>query len=93
MKQDINVIIPFSQWEQTGSEENPKSRLLAGIIINGLHLHLEAIQVHNDGSGQKAVDVMFEDQVSNYQNIQDTEFTTINHEGRDYIIVATPYGD
>ena len=89
----MNITIPFEQWEQTGSEEDITSRLLSGITINGLPLHVEAIAIDPDDDIQKAADPTFEDDVERYQSIQDTNFRTTEINGRQYIIVATPHGD
>jgi hypothetical protein len=41
----FTMSIPRVSWEETGPEEDPKARLHTHIRINGLDMHLEAIEV------------------------------------------------
>lgn len=92
--QSYALNIPFEQWEQTGSEEDITSRLLApSVVICGLPVHVEAFAVVEDAEGiQCAADPMFRDEVTTLQDMQDTAFRTVEMNGREYIIVATPHG-
>lgn len=97
----FNFQVPDHAWEQTGCGDDLETRLLATISINGTHMHLEAIQVkkvtttrgNHDYTMQVAVDEQLEDDVEGYQRIQGTEFSTTTINGREYIFVATPFGD
>ncbi len=89
-----SIIIPHKAWDLTGDEDDPSSRLYASIEINGLAMHVEAHAVKNDKDGnQVAANPYFQREVENYQNAQDTGFTTIRMRGRNYIIVCTPFGN
>lgn len=41
----FTMFIPEDAWEKTGPTEDPRARLQTHIRINGLDMHLEAIQV------------------------------------------------
>lgn len=107
MDKAISFTIPDSAWEKTGQlgdgeptdpGDIPESRLLAHIKVNGCSLHLEAIQVTEkpvsgrEWGEQVAANDYFADDVSRYQDMQETGFQTVEIMGREYIIVATPYG-
>lgn len=81
-------------WEPTGSDENPQSRLLSTLYISGYPLHVEAYEVRRDEQvGQTTADKMFEDDLNHYYAATCLEgrFDTIMINGREYIIVATPF--
>jgi len=94
----MQLTIPESDWEKTGSEEDPASRLYyTGMSINGLSMHVEAIAViekdeQHDYGEQTAADIMFEDEVGTLQDMCDTAFQTTTINGREYVLVATPHG-
>jgi|GEM_PF-1919707 hypothetical protein len=88
--------IPVGEWAETGPAENPKSRLTAHIRINGLDMHLEAIEVTEK---MKAGDIY---QVPKYTELEDdfnhlvdysgvAPFATIKIGRRYYCLVATPF--
>lgn len=100
-----SITIPDAAWERTGqidddestreSDDTLESRLLTTIHINGLAMHLEAIQVVNDEEPhpQEASNSAFEEDLQSYQDIQDCSFQTTEIMGREYVLVATPHGD
>ena len=82
-------------WQETGEEAiDPRARLRATIQIGPVPMHLEAIAVIEDPeSGQISAPGSFrEDDLEILQSMMDTAFTTINIDGRDYVLVATPFG-
>ncbi|MCO5730115.1 hypothetical protein [Rhizobium sp. SSA_523] len=83
------------QWDDTGADTDPRARLLAHINIGGLDMHLEAWAVHRDDEGVQHADPtsMRRDDFDSLCTMMDTTFTTIDIGGRDYILIATPYGD
>ena len=83
-----------SYWEPVSFlEENPElpSQLHAKIIINGCPMHVEAYLVGVDGevcdrkqnSAINCMKVALRD---------DQQWQTIDYEGRQYVVVAIPYG-
>ncbi len=95
-----HITIPPEAWEPTGSGDpakpeegdDPTSRLLTSVWINGTPMHLEAYAV-TDEDGQRAADEAFADDLASLQNIQDTSFRTTTINEREYVLVATPHGD
>jgi hypothetical protein len=101
MKKEISITIPDDAWEPSGPELDPEypeglgpeTRLLAGITINGVPMHLEAYQVTNE-DGQRAADITFADDIEHLQSMQDVSgFQTTTIRGREYVLVATPHED
>ena len=84
--------ITITEWEDGGVDEDPKSRLLAQISINGLSMNVEAIAVVEDPDGQFAADESFADMLDHFQIALGTAFQTAKIGERDYAIFATPYG-
>lgn len=81
------------RWDETGTETNPKSRLLAHMRIGGLDMHLEAIEVTVvDGHLQEAAESEFEDRFEALVAIEETAFETITINEREYVLFAVPYG-
>lgn len=100
-----SITIRPEAWVRTGSDaeqtdDDPASRLLTSIVINGTHMHLEAYAVKEaDGEthpyskgDQIAADQMFEDDVATFQGVFECAFDTTEINGRDYILIATPHG-
>lgn len=83
------------QWDATGEEHDPSARLLAHIRIGRLNMHLEAWAVERDEAGvQRALEsTMRADDFNSLCLMMDTSFITVEIDGRDYVLVATPYGD
>lgn len=52
-KRGVNITLADHEWQPTGPEEDPQSRLLCdvGVSINGSPMHLTAIAVDDDDSG------------------------------------------
>lgn len=85
--------IPFEalQWQPTGGEEDPKTRLLAHIKIGDLDMHLEARQVTEDAEGYQTT-IDYPEDHDAMCGIADTVFTTTIIDGREYFLFALPYG-
>lgn len=82
------------QWEEIGEEGDPSSRLLAHIRIGSLDMHLEAWEVENRSRPQVAkAGSMRKVDLELLIEIMDCYFRTITIEGREYVLVATPYGE
>jgi hypothetical protein len=77
-------------WDKIG-ETDPANRMLAHIRIAGLDMHLEARQVEYDGDGNQGI-VDFSDDYDHLSAMCDCAFTTVEIEGREYLLYATPYG-
>lgn len=86
------ITIPDDAWEDTGVDESG-SRLLAHIRINGVDLHLEAYEAHEpDAKGQKFVNTLFEDEEhAVLDTFVDGAARTQTINGREYVLVATPF--
>jgi len=82
-------------WEQTGPEDDPATRLLATIQINDLYMHLEAIEVSIVDGIQKSThweyEDIFENHFSNFGGDGRMQTTEIN--GRKYALFASPFCD
>ncbi len=84
--------IPPAMWEETGPDNDPKSRLLTQITINGCNMHLEAWQIHSDSDDQVAKWGTLQDDLGTLQNMMDCDFQTTKIGQRNYVLVCTPFG-
>lgn len=89
------IPLELLRWDDTGEEHDPKARLLAHIQIGTLDMHLEAWAVSKDEEGiQRAAEsTMRSDDFDSLCNMMDCSFQTIEIDGREYVLVATPFGD
>ena len=80
-------------WEKTGSDEDPSSRLLGGLSINGINHHLEAIAVEETNHLQHVADPTFEEEYDGMCAVSgpDGKFQTVIINDRKYVLVMTPY--
>lgn len=96
----IDVEIRPTDWEATGSESDPTSRLLSTITINGFLFHVEAyavkyvgddrVQEIDDTTWAESFEVIYKllgDACAQSQEIE------IDGVKRDYVLVAFPYGE
>jgi len=84
------------EFEQTGSSEDPGSRLLATVNISGAYHHLEAIAVDTNGNGEQcAADLSFETMLGALHEAfgPDGTFQTAHIDGREYAIFMSPFGN
>lgn len=80
-------------WEPAAGEGNPRARLLSHIRVCGLDMHLEAWEVEYDGDLQNVTeDSGRSDDFLNISGMMDCSFETVEIEGREYFLIATPYG-
>lgn len=81
-------------WDETGHEEDPRARLLTHIRIGPVDMHLEAWEVAYDDEGlQVATPATYRvDDFDTLTGIMETAFRTLEIEGREYALIATPYG-
>lgn len=80
-------------WKKTGPEEDPSSRLLAQIEIAGTPMHLEAYEVH-DVDGVQTTKAWPEDMNTVFDRLGiECRLMTTEINGREYILLAQPFGD
>lgn len=88
-----DITIPFDQWEASGTDDRA-GRLYAEISINGYPMHLEAYAVEESGlhGVQGAADPAFEGCVdAMLEHFVEGAAQTVEINGREYLLVATPY--
>lgn len=81
-------------WTADGSEDDKTSRLHATISILGCQMHLKAIAVVSDDDYiQSAADVEFDGMVARVYDAVggDGPWTEVTIDGRQYVLIATPY--
>lgn len=88
--------IPENAWRDLSvhGDCSPRTFLVAEIRINGVNMHLEAIQVEtDDGRVQRAVDFFAESALDKYREGADADgpFQTVMIEGREYALIASPF--
>lgn len=88
----LKLTIPDTDWEQISDVNgDPSARLLSSLCINGLMLHVEAWVVTTEGE-QHTIDPLMDDDLGYLIMTNDTTFRTTKIMGRDYVIIATPFG-
>lgn len=82
------------EWGETGHEDSPASRLTAHIRIAGLDMHLEAWEVETDDHGDQSAkpETFRETDFDSLAMMMDCTFETVEINGREYVLLATPYG-
>ena len=79
-------------WTDSGPESDPACRLVAHVNICGVDMHLEAWEVEKD-EPQTVRDVtMRTDAFDAVADTMDCRFETATIGGREYVLIATPYG-
>lgn len=82
-------------WEQIGDDDDPKNRLLTSIKIGPLFMHLEAVEVERTGE-DGYLSAKYEgrdDYLQTLMNLEETTFSTLEIDGRAYVLWAVPFGD
>lgn len=81
-------------WDETGMEADPAARLLAHIQIGPVNMHLEAWAVTDNEEGEQVgLPESWRDQeLDQLQGWMETAFDTVEINGREYVLIATPYG-
>ena len=88
-----HITIPDEAWEPALADaEDPENHLIAAISINGVPLHLEAVEVVETGwKAQAQIDSFTDLEKLAVAVVADTAFRTWERNGRQYVLVATPY--
>lgn len=96
-------IATFSEWEEDGSEEDPRAKLLSTMTLpNGYCLHAELIEVLDlevlGGDGETVQTFVCSSgyDEDDYQRIfgavgGDGRWQTYELNGREYVLICTPY--
>jgi hypothetical protein len=103
----MNTRAPFATasigsvtWEDAGSDDDPKSRLLAQIAILGCPMHLEAVAVverplpfNEDRTEQDAADPEFSEMIADLYRITsaDDGWLAVAIDDREYVLFASPH--
>jgi hypothetical protein len=92
----FTISVPRDTWEETGPVEDPKARLQTHIRINGLDMHLEAIEVkermRRGFLSQMPKAAEYEDLFDHLVEFAGSApFETIRIGGRRYCLFATPF--
>lgn len=85
----LSITIPDGAWL---ADEN-RERMIAVLVINGTHHHLEALRVECDSTGiQRATRSDLQESLDAMFTIgHDGPFETITIGRAEYVIVVTPY--
>ena len=95
-----SITIPFSDWELIGPENDPTSRLLATLTLNGQSMHVDAVAVREVRSGKPfayttlvAVNAECAEMLSVMEAVdREMLYQTTRIGCRDYVVVASPFG-
>lgn len=92
----MNIDLSTIEWEDISlDEELPRSRLLAVLRLDGVHHHLEAIEVERGGSkfNQSAVCVLCDEILKRYEAVDPDAgpFNTVEIDGHTYAMFLTPF--
>lgn len=80
-------------WAEIGDEDDLRNRLLAHIKIGPLDMHLEAIEVYDDDDGMvRAKYDGRDDNLGSLMDMEETAFSRLDIDGREYVLYATPFG-
>jgi hypothetical protein len=87
---NLRVEIPASAWRPA---EADRSRLITTLTLNGVQLHLEAIEVMTgEGRIQRASDESDQALASIHEAVgADGHWEMLEIAGRDYVVIATPF--
>ena len=89
----VELDVPEEAWEATGPEDDPKSRLLTTLQINGWANHLEAIAVKTKRGIQVAAHSSFQSNLDGMYQAAETEgaFQSVKIGRRWYVLLMTPF--
>ena len=79
-------------WDEIGDDDDPRNRLLTSIRIGPLFMHLEAVEVVAHGDFLEAKFEGRDDYLQTLMNFEETTFSTLEIEGRTYVLWAVPFG-
>lgn len=86
----MNAHIPPEDWE-----EFDEGRMLATVSINGLNMHVEAIEIAPDSDPQAAKNPEHEDDLDRWYEASGSEgkLSTVTIFGREFVLFASPFCD
>jgi len=92
----MNIDLSDVTWEDISLDQTlPRSRLLATVTLDGVHHHLEAIQVQSGESkfSQAAACALCDDILKRYDAVDPDggSFSTVQIDGHAYAIFLTPF--
>lgn len=91
-----NLTIPDDVWQDTKADEDGSApRLLTTLVINGLHMHLEAVAVEMTAGFQTTANAEEDERFGDLHSGAggDGPFHTTTIRGREFVVFATPYCD
>lgn len=93
MAHEVTITIPEDAWSENPGIADGRNCLYATLIVNGLHMHLEAWEVHDDEGIQRAIAEEYEDSLGLLHEAisADGHFDTREIAGRTYVLVAFPF--
>lgn len=93
----MNIDPSQLKWEAFADGDDPRAKLLdESFSIAGCPMHLEAFAVNEDDDGaQTAVDFSVEDDLDAIRAgvHADGPWRTVQIDGREYVLIASPYCD
>lgn len=90
----IQVRFPDLQWEPNDAMDDPGAQLRGPVlVVNGLPLHMEAWAVTYDEEGmQQGAEEWVDDFEKLHEAVHaDGSFSTMTLNGREYIVICTPF--
>lgn len=90
----VNISVPDDLWEPNDGLDDPLNALRVTLHVNGYPMHFEAWEVHEDEDGhQHAVAPEYEENIDALWSAVsgDGRFQTTRINGREYILVASPF--
>lgn len=95
---EVHVTVPEDAWrpvyepdEDDAPHIDTRAKLHATLVVNGLSMHLDAWQIVEGSSPQRAV--VWDDDLDAIHDAvhADGPFETLTIGGREYAVVATPF--
>lgn len=92
----MNIDLSDIEWEEISLDQAlPRSRLLTTVALDGVHHHLEAIEVKWGESkfDQSAVCALCNDILMRYEAVDPDAgpFNTVQIDGHTYVVFLTPF--
>lgn len=85
-------------WEDVSDPDFPGSHLRASIEIDGVRLHVEAIEIKRDAAGRPqpclgdpAADKVISLFIATYDLLGDGAIETMLCDGREYLLIVAPF--
>lgn len=83
----------ITEWDEIGTDGDPKTRLLATIAMFGANFHAEAVQVRVDRAGNQVAACEYGEQRLHAAHMEfgsSGHFETIKIGRRNYVLIVTP---